>query len=73
MKTFNLLVPQPELGRTARELRESMGIGVEEMAMRLETTRQTIYNFESGQRQSMKILQGYLKLKGGVNYGYENK
>lgn len=65
MKTFDLLVPQPELGKTAKELRESLGIGVNEMAKLLNTTRQTIYNFESGKKQSMKILQGYLKLKGG--------
>lgn len=66
MKNFDLLVPQPELGRTAKELRESCGISVLEFADRLGVSRQTIYNFEKGERQSMEVLQGYLKLHEGV-------
>lgn len=66
MKSFDLLVPQPELGRTAKELRESCGLSVIEFANKLNVTRQTIYNFENGKRQSMELLQGYLKLREGV-------
>lgn len=66
MKSFDLLVPQPELGQTAKELRESCGLSVIEFANKLNVTRQTIYNFENGKRQSMELLQGYLKLREGV-------
>lgn len=62
MKTFDLLIPQPELGKTAKELRESKGLSVIEFADTIGVTRQTIYNFENGNRQSMEVLQAYLKL-----------
>lgn len=66
MKTFDLLVPQPQLGETAKQLRKNCGLSVANMAKNLNVTRQTIYNFENGEHQSMEVLQGYLKLKEGV-------
>ena len=62
MKTIDLLVPQPELGKTARAIREERGLTVIDVATRWGVSRQTIYNFENGERQSMELLQNYLRL-----------
>ena len=56
---------QPDLGLYARDLRKSKGVTQEELAEMIGVTRQTIINFECGLTQSMEVLQGYLKLRGG--------
>ena len=61
MKTLEYL-NQPELGKTARELRKKYNITQEEFAESVGVTRQTIINFESGSTQSMEVLQAYLRL-----------
>lgn len=61
MKTLEYL-NQPELGKTARELRKKYNITQEEFAESIGVTRQTIINFESGSTQSMEVLQAYLRL-----------
>lgn len=65
MKTFDILAPQPELGATCREIRESNKLSVIEFADHIGMTRQAIYNFEKGKTSSMDILRGYLKLARG--------
>lgn len=42
------------------KLREKHHIGTNDMADYVGVTRQSIYNFESGSRQSYKILLSYL-------------
>lgn len=42
------------------KLREAHHIGTNDMADYVGVTRQSIYNFESGSRQSYKILLSYL-------------
>jgi DNA-binding XRE family transcriptional regulator len=42
------------------KLREKHHIGTRDMADYVGVTRQSIYNFESGSRQSYKILLSYL-------------
>lgn len=66
MKTLEYL-HQPELGKTARNLRREKNLTMEEFAERIGVTRQTVYNFEKGITQSMEVLQGYLRLRGGDN------
>ena len=61
MKSLEYL-NQPELGKTARELRKKYNITQEEFAESIGVTRQTIINFESGSTQSMEVLQAYLRL-----------
>lgn len=66
MKKFDYLAPQPEVGRSARDLRVRCNLTQEEFASMIGVTRQTIINFETGKRQSMEILQQYLKLAKGL-------
>lgn len=58
---------QPELGKTARELRCSKRLSMTAFAERVGVTRQTVYNFEHGITQSMELLQAYLRLRGEGN------
>ena len=60
MKTIEIL-PQPELGKTVRDLRKHYGFTQDDIAEYIGVTRQSIVNFESGKTQSMQILQGYLR------------
>lgn len=66
MKTLDFLEPQPILGENAKKLRQSRGVSISRMAELLHVSRQTIYNFEHGDRQSMDVLQGYIKLWKGL-------
>ncbi len=58
---------QPELGKTARELRRSKRLSMTAFAESIGVTRQTVYNFEHGITQSMELLQAYLQLRGEGN------
>lgn len=58
---------QPELGKTARELRRQHHISMTTFAESIGVTRQTVYNFEHGITQSMELLQAYLRLRGEGN------
>lgn len=58
---------QPELGKTARELRRQHRISMTAFAESIGVTRQTVYNFEHGITQSMELLQAYLRLRGEGN------
>lgn len=66
MKTMEYLT-QPELGKTARELRRCKRLSMTAFAERVGVTRQTVYNFEHGITQSMELLQAYLQLRGEEN------
>lgn len=50
------------LGETARKARESAGYTQEVIAERAGVTRQTVYNFEQGNGESMKLLITYMEL-----------
>lgn len=50
------------LGETARKAREHAGYTQEVIAERAGVTRQTVYNFEQGNGESMKLLITYLEL-----------
>ncbi len=50
------------LGETARKARESAGYTQEVIADRAGVTRQTVYNFEQGNGESMKLLITYMEL-----------
>lgn len=76
MKTLEYL-NQPELGKTARELRRQHRISMTAFAESIGVTRQTVYNFEHGITQSMELLQAYLRLRGegnddGTNFANEH-
>lgn len=66
MKKFDYMAPQPELGKSARDLRVRCKLTQEEFARMIGCTRQTVINFENGTRQSMDMLQNYLKLAKGL-------
>ena len=66
MTTMEYLT-QPELGKTARELRRQHRISMTAFAESIGVTRQTVYNFEHGITQSMELLQAYLRLRGEGN------
>lgn len=69
MKVFDVMMPQPELGKCAKELRKSKGVPLFEFADMLGVSKQTIINFENGKTQSMAVLLGYMRLK---DYGNDN-
>lgn len=50
------------LGETARKARESAGYTQDVIAERAGVTRQTVYNFEQGNSESMKLLITYMEL-----------
>ena len=56
---------QPTLGAYCRELREQNEITVAEMSRRANCSRQTIYNFEQGETQSLSIFLAYKRLTKG--------
>ena len=65
MKTLNILMPQPELGATCRDIREENNLSVADFAERIGFTRQAVYNFENGKTSSMGILLAYVNLAKG--------
>ena len=62
MKEFNQIAPQPELGRTCKEVREKYGLSVEDFSTRYNVTRQTVYNFENGETDSLRVFRAYIDL-----------
>ena len=72
MKTFDIMVPQPELGKSARELRKEKNLTQLQFANITGFSRVTINNFETGKSQSLDVLRAYLKLNEGY-YGINDK
>jgi len=62
MKEFTQIAPQPALGETCKNIRERVGMSVETFAKKYELTRQTVYNFEHGATDSLRVLRAYLDL-----------
>lgn len=73
MITLDIMTPQPELGKTCREIREEHNLSVLDFADLVGFTRQAVYNFENGKTASMGLLLAYVNLaKGGNNESKDN-
>lgn len=58
---------QDNLGENCRKIRIERGISVKDFASYAKTTRQTVFNFETGKTQSLKLFLAYLKLSKEVD------
>ena len=55
-------IHQENLGENCRKIRIEKGISVKDFASYARTTRQSVFNFETGKTQSLKLFLAYLKL-----------
>ena len=60
-------IHQENLGENCRKIRIEKGISVKDFASYARTTRQSVFNFETGKTQSLKLFLAYLKLSREVS------
>lgn len=65
MKDFKQIAPQPALGKLCKEIREKHDVSVENFAIHYNLSRQTVYNFENGDTESLKVFRAYIDLARG--------